>query len=285
MQSILAKYRPRTLADVMGQEAVVRSLKNFVKAPYETAILFHGESGTGKTSSAIALAHDLGVAVDEEELGGFHEIASGEQTADTVRRKMDGLRLGTLFGSHWKVLVVNECDFLSPQASAVWLDALEHLPQRAIVIFTTNQPERLSKRLRDRCESYFFQSDPETLAPSLALFARNIWRAEGQRGDPPNLDRIGMPTMGEVESMHASFRLAAQQLTCLLREVKAGGNVKAASAQLQKDLLVTRKAFEATCDHCGAVQDVRKGADKFRCTKCKKYSTADWSLDEEDAVA
>jgi DNA polymerase III delta prime subunit len=85
MQALIHKYRPRRLAQVLGQAQVTRSLKQFVKKPYPTPMLFHGESGTGKTSAAYALAHELGCSVDDAELGGLFEIASGEQTAETVR--------------------------------------------------------------------------------------------------------------------------------------------------------------------------------------------------------
>ena len=47
-------------------------------------MLFHGDSGIGKTSAAYALAYDLGCAVDEDELGGVFEIPSGSQTAESV---------------------------------------------------------------------------------------------------------------------------------------------------------------------------------------------------------
>lgn len=62
---------------------------------------------------------------------------------------------------------------------------MEHLPPMTVVIFTANEPARLSQR-------------------------------EG-KGPPPDLDGIGLPTLGDVGSMTASFRLAVQQLQRLLR--------------------------------------------------------------------
>ena len=55
-------------------------------------MLFHGDSGIGKTSAAYALAHYLGCAVAEAELGGVFEIPSGSQTAESLRKIVDLLR-------------------------------------------------------------------------------------------------------------------------------------------------------------------------------------------------
>jgi DNA polymerase III gamma/tau subunit len=66
---------------VLGQPKVVKTLQAFARNPYSTALLFEGETGTGKTSTAVALASALGCAVDQAEFGGLSMIASGEQTA------------------------------------------------------------------------------------------------------------------------------------------------------------------------------------------------------------
>jgi len=275
---LLQKYHPKKLTDVLGQSAVVQSLKMFVKAPYSCAMLFWGESGVGKTCTAHALARDLGVAVDAEELGGLHEIASGEMTGEAVRSKMNALRLSTLWGSHWRVLIANEADRMTAGAETIFLDALEHLPSKVVVVFTTNEPERLSKRLRDRCEVYGFVSDPDQLAPALQAFAKRVWRGEGRKGAPPDLKTLGMPTLGSLDTMHASFRLAAQQIARHLREaVHGNGNHRRVQNQLAKDLLITRQAFEVTCDACGHTQDLAKGgADSFQCRKCNHTNLLEW---------
>jgi hypothetical protein len=118
------KYRPRTLGEVLAQPEAVASLQAFVAAPYSCAMLFHGDSGVGKTSAAYALAHDLGCAVDEAELGGVYEIPSGSQTADSVRTVIETLRYRPLCGSGWRVLMVNGCDRMALPVETIWLDAL-----------------------------------------------------------------------------------------------------------------------------------------------------------------
>src|SRR5262245_3924 len=271
MDSLLTKYRPKTLKDVLGQPDVVRALALYAQAPYSAAMLFHGESGVGKTSAAYALARDLGCDVDEGPLGGFHEIPSGEMDAAAVRDHLGRLTLGTLFGSGWRVLVANEADRMSKPAETIWLDGLEHLPARSTVVFTTNQPERLSPRFRDRCEVYAFESDPDRLQPALQALARRVWKAEGLKGKPPGLDCLGMPTLGSLETMHASFRLALQQVGRLVREARAGGSLAKVKKQLKKDLLVTAQELAVECPECGQENDVpRGGRDRMTCGGCGK---------------
>jgi hypothetical protein len=185
------KYRPRSLSEIVGQPWIVCQLESFVAAPYPTAFLFEGATGTGKTSAAHALAHELGVDLAAGPLGGWHEIASGEQTGESVRRTMDGLRLYTLSGSGWKVLVVNEADCMTPNAAYIWLDALERMPPRSVVVFTTNEVGKLPARLRDRCERFRFESGYLAMAPYLPGLIARVWRAETGRDDPPDLDALG----------------------------------------------------------------------------------------------
>lgn len=184
-------YRPQTLAEVVGQPWTVSQLETFVESPYPVAFLFEGATGTGKTSTALALANALGVDVLSGPFGGFHEIASGEQTGESVRRVMDGLRLHTLSGSGWKVLVVNEADCMTANAAYIWLDALESLPVRSVVVFTTNEAAKLPARLRDRCERFRFESGYLALAPYLPELIARVWSAETGRDDPPDLDALG----------------------------------------------------------------------------------------------
>jgi rubrerythrin len=87
--SQVAKYRPLRLSEILGQPDVTVALEAFAKDPFPTAMLFHGESGTGKTSTALALARPLRCSLDDAEMGGVFEIASGEMTADQVRDKLN----------------------------------------------------------------------------------------------------------------------------------------------------------------------------------------------------
>jgi hypothetical protein len=276
MESLLTKYRPTSFDEILGQDAVVRALSLFAAEPYTTAMLFHGESGIGKTATAHVLARHLGCNVDEGELGGFTEIRSGEMRIDRVERVLELLRFRPLFGNGWKVLICNEADRMGLPVETIWLDALEALPPRTVVIFTTNAVNKLSRRFRDRCEVYHFTSDTETLAPRIRQLAQKIWAAEGLAGEVPGLNSLGMPTLGSFDDMHASFRLALQQLTRFVREAKDGGDLAQVQEQLAADCLpfaADSKQFAAECDHCGHSQAVKPGRKRQKCAACGKSFT------------
>jgi replication-associated recombination protein RarA len=208
------RYRPLTLADICGQEEAVGVLGRFAQHPYSTAYLFDGETGTGKTSAALALANALGCDLSKQEFGGVYVIASGEQSADSVRETCRMMYNAPWHGSGWKVVVVNEADRMSSPAETVWLDRLEALPPKTVVIFTTNYPGKLSARFADRCTRLTFESDAEKLRASATQFASAIWKAETRcKPDPARIQQI-------VQSVEAngqiSFRRLVQALTVAL---------------------------------------------------------------------
>ena len=205
------RYRPLTLADICGQEEVVGVLSRFAQHPYSTAYLFDGETGTGKTSAALALANALGCDLSKQEFGGVYVIASGEQSADSVRETCRMMYNAPWHGSGWKVVIVNEADRMSSPAETVWLDRLEALPPKTVVIFTTNYPGKLSQRFVDRCTRLTFVSDAEKLRASAVEFASAIWKAETRcKPDPARIQQIvqSVETNGQI-----SFRRLVQALT------------------------------------------------------------------------
>jgi hypothetical protein len=210
VQNLLQRYRPTCLDEVLGQDEVVR----------------HGETGIGKSAAAFALAHDLGIAVEEEEMGGLYEIRSGELSVDEVKARLHNLWLRPLFGNGWKMLVCNESDRASKPAETIFLDGLEKLPPKSLVIFTTNEIERHSQRFRNRCEEFAFTCEVHKLRPAIRALARKIWAAEVGEGDPPMIDMLGLPKLGDVSSMHCSLRLAVQELQRLIRD-RLSSNVEA----------------------------------------------------------
>lgn len=207
--SLTDKYRPRVLDDVVGQAEAVKAMRSFLKAPYPVAFFLHGESGTGKTATAMALANELGCDVSQQEFGGLRTIPSGEQSVSAVRDEVARLHNIPFFGSGWKVLIVNEADFMHAQVEAVWLDVLENLPPRTVIVFTTNNAAKLSSRFKDRCYCLQFASKADGASAAIRSLVSRIWKGETGRDDCPDVD-------GAVQNGHVSFRRVVQGLARMI---------------------------------------------------------------------
>lgn len=235
--TLAEKYRPRTLSDIRGQEEATRALGLFLASPAKAAFIFEGSTGVGKTSAALALARDLGVDVENAEFGGLYEIASGEQTSSAVRELVADLWTCPMFGSGWKVAIVNEADYITPGAAVVWLDVLEKLPPRVVVVFTTNDVGKIPTRLRDRCEVVSFQSSYMLLKETADAFITEIWQKETGGAETPRLDDLA----GVIEDGEVSFRRLLQKLQPYVRAGKAPESVAPAVAAAKRAWETRRK--------------------------------------------
>ena len=219
-RSLVERYRPRKLAELAGQPAVVASLRAFVAKPYSRAWLLTGQSGIGKTAAAWALAGELGCDLDEEEMGGVVTLPAGEQSAESVRACADSMWLRPMMGSGWKVIIVNEVDGMSDKVENIWLDVIGEgrLPGKCVIIFSTNFPEKLSDRFMDRCGvTLQFNSTADDLTQAAKALAERIWRAE-RPGIEPDAAALAAVVSAAIRRGHVSFRRVVNGMAELLGE-------------------------------------------------------------------
>ena len=143
-------------------------------------------------------------------MGGVTMIASGEQTAEAVRECCERMWYTPMGGSGWKVVIVNECDRMHVQAETIWLDALESLPKKTTVIFTTNKPDKLSQRFRDRCVSMDFTSTGYQITKAAECCVQGIWMAEKGFAMPEHVLKAIMSEA--TQEGRTSLRRAVMQL-------------------------------------------------------------------------
>jgi hypothetical protein len=150
----------------------------------------------------------------QREYGGVQTIASGEQSADAVRDAYRQMFNCPWHGSGWKVVIVNEADRMARPAETIWLDVLEAIPGRTVIIFTTNEADRLSQRFLDRCTRLEFESDADKLRTSAAAFVAAVWKAETGKGPDPA--RVQQIVQAAEANGQISFRRLVQDLTVTL---------------------------------------------------------------------
>jgi DNA polymerase-3 subunit gamma/tau len=171
--SLYRRHRPRTFADVVGQEQVVRTLSNAVKRDkVHHAYLFVGSRGTGKTSTAKILAACLncehGPTVEPcgvcescvsiaaaTSLDVIEMDAASNNSVDDIRDLRESVAYAPVSGRH-KVYILDEAHMLSQQAWNAFLKTLEEPPPRTIFVLATTEAQKVLPTVVDRCHRFDF---------------------------------------------------------------------------------------------------------------------------------
>jgi DNA polymerase III subunit gamma/tau len=171
--SLYRRHRPRTFADVVGQEPVVRTLKNAVEqGKVHHAYLFVGSRGTGKTSMAKILAACMNCEqgpttepcgecescvsiASATSLDVIEMDAASNNSVDDIRELRDRVAYAPVSGKH-KVYILDEAHMLSPQAWNAFLKTLEEPPPRTIFVLATTEAQKVLPTVVDRCHRFDF---------------------------------------------------------------------------------------------------------------------------------
>ena len=170
--ALYQKYRSQTFEEVIGQEYIVRSIRNAVREnKVGHAYLFCGPRGTGKTTMARLLAKAVNCEHPEKApcgecpnciaaTNGTHpdivEInAANETSVDNIRELIDRSTLAPMQGKH-KVYIIDEVHQLTSAASSALLKTLEEPPENVIFILATTDPQKLLPTIISRCQRYDF---------------------------------------------------------------------------------------------------------------------------------
>ena len=191
-EALYQKYRSMTFEEVVGQEYVVRSLKNALKSGKTGhAYLFCGPRGTGKTTMARLLAKAVNCenpaeapcghcescrAVTEGTHQDVVEInAANETHVENIRDLIDRAQLAPMM-SRYKIYIIDEVHQLSNAAASALLKTLEEPPAHVIFILATTDPQKLLPTIISRCQRFDFAKVPE---PLIMAHLQKIAAAEG----------------------------------------------------------------------------------------------------------
>ena len=166
------KYRPKSLSEVVGQDEIVARLKAYAKEGNMPHLLFAGPAGTGKTTSAIALARDM---FKENWQQNYVELnASDERGIDVVRSKIKEVaRLAPLAGSPFKIIFLDESDNLTADAQAALRRTMETYTRTSRFILSANYSSRLIEPIQSRFAGFRFRPlEPEAIREYIGRVAK-----------------------------------------------------------------------------------------------------------------
>jgi len=140
------KYRPTDLSTYVGNEHLKEKVKAYLESEDVPHLLLYGKAGTGKTTLAKIVVNNI-------DCDYMYINASDENKVDDVRNKIKTFASSVGFKS-LKVIILDECDYLTPNAQAALRNLMETFSKHCRFILTCNYVERIIDPIQSRCQSY-----------------------------------------------------------------------------------------------------------------------------------
>ena len=170
------KYRPRKLTEYVGNEHLKQKVSDYLQSGDVPHLLFFGKAGTGKTTLAKLIVNSINcdyIIIN----------ASDENNVDTVRNKVKGFA-STIGFKDMKVIILDEFDYMTPNAQAILRNLMETFSKHCRFILTCNYVEKVIDPIQSRCQT--FQIVPPT-KKDVAVQISQILGKEGVSFQPTDL--------------------------------------------------------------------------------------------------
>ena len=154
------KYRPSSLDNYIGNEHLKSKVKIYLESGDLPHLLFFGKAGTGKTTLAKLLVNNI-------ECDYLYINASDENSVDTVRNKVRQFA-STVGFKDLKIIILDECDYITPNAQAALRNLMETFSKHCRFILTCNYVERIIDPIQSRCQSF------QIIPPSKSEVAKHL---------------------------------------------------------------------------------------------------------------
>ena len=154
------KYRPSSLDTYIGNEHLKSKVEVYLESGDLPHLLFYGRAGTGKTTLAKLLVKNI-------ECDYIYINASDENNIDTVRNKVKNFA-STVGFKDMKVIILDECDYITPNAQAALRNLMETFSKHCRFILTCNYVERIIDPIQSRCQSF------QIIPPSKTEVAKHL---------------------------------------------------------------------------------------------------------------
>jgi len=139
-------FRPDTLDGYIGNEHIIEKVRIFIENGDVPHLLFYGPAGTGKTTLAKIIANGVDADI-------MYINASDENSVDTVRDKIK--RYASTVGfKRWKIVILDESDFLTPNGQAALRNLMETYSKTTRFILTCNYVEKIIDPIQSRCQTF-----------------------------------------------------------------------------------------------------------------------------------